>query len=120
MKILSESQKQLNGIFFNSGIKNSSFDARRRRSDNQDGFQIAEVDMKLRGPGDLQGTQQSGTPINLKLANLATDGDIIEVARDAAKSILKTDPNLDLPQNACLLNFFRNKKREKVNWSRIS
>lgn len=85
-----------------------------------DGFQIAEVDMKLRGPGDLQGTQQSGTPINLKLANLATDGEIIEAARDAAKSILKTDPNLNLPQNACLLNFFRNKKREKVNWSRIS
>lgn len=85
-----------------------------------DGFQIAEVDMKLRGPGDLQGTQQSGTPINLKLANLMTDGDIIEKARAAAKDLLKEDPALNNIQNQVLLKFMKQRKREKINWSRIS
>lgn len=85
-----------------------------------DGFQIAEVDLKLRGPGDLRGTQQSGTPINLKLANLATDGVLIESAREAAKQILDEDPNLVKPENNNLLNYMREKNRGKTNWSRIS
>lgn len=87
---------------------------------SNDGFQIAEVDMKLRGPGDLQGTQQSGTPINLKLANLMTDGEIIEKARIAAKDILREDPLLKNPENVPLLKFMKQRKREKINWSRIS
>jgi len=85
-----------------------------------DGFQIAEVDMKLRGPGDLQGTQQSGTPINLRLANLATDSDLIESARAAANSVLEEDSTLSNNKNKCLLNFVTNRNRGKVNWSRIS
>lgn len=85
-----------------------------------DGFQIAEVDMKLRGPGDLQGTQQSGTPINLKLANLATDGQLIEDARSAALKLLEEDPGLTNNENKRLLNFLSNRDRGKVNWSRIS
>ena len=85
-----------------------------------DGFQIAEVDLKLRGPGDLRGTQQSGTPINLKLANLATDGELIEKARGAAIQLLKKDPNLEQKENRELLMYLREKNRGKVNWSSIS
>ncbi len=85
-----------------------------------DGFQIAEVDMKLRGPGDLQGTQQSGTPINLKLANLATDGAIIEKTRSIAKQILQDDPSLSLLENRPLLNYMKAENRNRINWSRIS
>ena len=58
-----------------------------------DGFQISEEDLKMRGPGDLEGTQQSGTPLQLKIANLATDGQILQYARDMAKEILKEDPS---------------------------
>ena len=85
-----------------------------------DGFQIAEVDLKLRGPGDLRGTQQSGTPINLKLANLATDQELIEKARKAALNILEHDPNLERQENLGLLNFMRDRNRGKTNWSKIS
>ncbi|MFT5668784.1 MAG: ATP-dependent DNA helicase RecG [Vicingaceae bacterium] len=85
-----------------------------------DGFQIAEVDLKLRGPGDLRGTQQSGTPINLKLANLATDGELIERARKAAIGILKVDSNLALPKNRGLLAYLNDRNRGKMNWSSIS
>lgn len=85
-----------------------------------DGFQIAEVDLKLRGPGDLRGTQQSGTPINLKLANLATDGELIEQARAAALYILEKDPSLTRPENSNLFDFMKTRNRGKTNWSRIS
>lgn len=87
---------------------------------SNDGFQIAEVDLKLRGPGDLQGTQQSGTPINLKLANLATDGPIIQSARNAAQEILKQDPNLIMPENLVLKNELLQRKKGKINWGKIS
>ena len=82
-----------------------------------DGFQIAEVDLKLRGPGDLRGTQQSGTPINLKLANLATDGELIEQARSAAWKLLENDPTLTRQENNVLLNFMKTRNRGKTNWS---
>ncbi len=85
-----------------------------------DGFQIAEVDLKLRGPGDLQGTQQSGTAINLKLTNLSTDGHLIQLARQAAQSLIQNDPNLDLPENQNLLTYVREQRRSKINWSRIA
>lgn len=85
-----------------------------------DGFQIAEVDLKLRGPGDLRGTQQSGTPINLRLANLATDGNLIQRARKAAFSILDTDPNLEREENRNLRQYLGEKNRGKTNWSSIS
>ena len=85
-----------------------------------DGFKIAEVDLKLRGPGDLQGTQQSGTPINLKLTNLAKDMQIIEAARAAAQDLLKKDPALQQAENQKLLAFIREQKRGKINWSKIA
>lgn len=85
-----------------------------------DGFQVAEVDLKLRGPGDLQGTQQSGTPINLKLTNLSTDGHIIEIARAAANKILLEDPELSNLENHSLKNYLLEMKKGKVNWGRIS
>ncbi len=64
-----------------------------------DGFQIAEADLKMRGPGDLEGTMQSGIAFNLSIANLATDGQIVQMARDAADSVLDRDPSLTLPEN---------------------
>ena len=87
---------------------------------SNDGFHIAEVDLKLRGPGDLQGTQQSGTPINLKLANLATDGDLIQAARSAANEILSKDADLKNPENAGVRNELIRRKKGKINWGRIS
>ena len=59
-----------------------------------DGFRIAEADLKLRGMGDLEGTAQSGDPMNFKIASLATDGQILQLARDAVNSVLDDDPTL--------------------------
>ncbi len=89
-------------------------------TETNDGFKIAEVDMKLRGPGDMQGTQQSGTPFNLKLANLATDEKIITQSRAAAQQLLKEDPLLEKVENTVLLNYLRNQNKGKINWSTIS
>lgn len=84
-----------------------------------DGFEIAEVDLKLRGPGDIQGTQQSGL-LNLKIADLARDGQILQAARNQAVEILKEDANLQLEKNYRLVHALNNIKRNKKNWSRIS
>jgi ATP-dependent DNA helicase RecG len=84
-----------------------------------DGFKIAEVDMELRGPGDIMGTQQSGI-LNFKIANLATDGKIIEVARQEAKSILQSDPELNSPINQVLKTELNRRMAAKSNWSQIS
>lgn len=84
-----------------------------------DGFEIAEVDLKLRGPGDIQGTQQSGL-LNLKIADLARDGQILQAARNQAVEILKEDANLQLEKNYRLVHALNNIKRHKKNWSRIS
>jgi ATP-dependent DNA helicase RecG len=59
-----------------------------------DGFRIAEADLKLRGPGDLDGTMQSGMALDFKIANLATDGQVLQLAREAANSVLDDDPTL--------------------------
>ncbi len=88
-------------------------------TETNDGFKIAEVDLKLRGPGDLMGTQQSGL-LDLKLANLATDGLILQYARNAIIDILDADPTLALPQNAPVANRAKEIIRNKPNWSRIS
>ena len=67
-----------------------------------DGFIIAEADMKMRGPGDMEGTQQSGLAFNLKLASLASDGQIIQLARDTADRLLESNPDLfDQTHNQC-------------------
>jgi len=84
-----------------------------------DGFEIADVDLKLRGPGDLMGTQQSGVA-DLLIADLSKDAPILAMARDAAKLLLQEDPDLSQPQNAMTLRQIRSQKKHAVNWSRIS
>lgn len=84
------------------------------------GFEISEVDLKMRGPGDLEGTQQSGVALNLKITNLATDGDIIQYARDAANDVLDADPDLLSPENYLLNRYLDRVAKESVNWGVIS
>jgi ATP-dependent DNA helicase RecG len=84
-----------------------------------DGFEIAEVDMELRGPGDLAGTQQSGL-VGFKLTNLLKDAKILEAARSAAEEILDQDPDLALPQHACIAAQIGNFKPNETNWAKIS
>jgi len=83
------------------------------------GFDIAEVDLKLRGPGDLMGTQQSGI-LDLLIADLGKDSKILELARSAAQDVLKSDPNLDKPENSQIKQQVASKKSSSLNWSRIS
>ena len=85
-----------------------------------DGFVIAEADMEIRGPGDIEGTMQSGLPFDLKMANLARDGQIISRARQAAEALLDSDPTLTLPQNALFRQALGSMVRRTADWSRIS
>ncbi|RFC55388.1 ATP-dependent DNA helicase RecG [Brumimicrobium aurantiacum] len=84
-----------------------------------DGFKIAEVDLEIRGPGDIMGTQQSGI-LNLNLANLATDGQVLSLARDAAKTILNEDPKIKLEKHRLLRQEVKRQLKSKPNWSKIS
>jgi len=84
------------------------------------GFDIAEVDLKLRGPGDIEGTQQSGVAFNLKVANLAKDGHILQLARNKANEILANDQLLDNKDNTVLKKQLSQRKRHKLNWGIIS
>jgi ATP-dependent DNA helicase RecG len=83
------------------------------------GFEISETDLKLRGPGDLMGTQQSGA-LDLLIADLGKDGEILQTAREAALAILQSDPNLDKPEHSMVKQQVDSLKRTVVNWSRIS
>lgn len=85
-----------------------------------DGFEIAEADLQLRGPGDLEGTQQSGLPFELRIANLARDGQLLQLARDTANRVLDEDPNLEKPENEVLLRQLNLKRNQQENWARIS
>lgn len=84
-----------------------------------DGFEIADVDLRLRGPGDLMGTQQSGIT-DLLIADLSKDAPILTLARDAAQQVLANDPNLSQPIHAPILRQVKQQKKTAVNWSRIS
>ena len=86
---------------------------------SNDGFEIAEVDLKLRGPGDLMGTQQSGV-LNLRIADVIKDKDILERARYEAKQILSKDPGLVLSVHAPILNTYRQMAKFKNIWNYIS
>ena len=100
-----------------------SKDTRRRidiMTETNDGFEIAEADLRFRGPGDLEGTQQSGVAFNLKLANLARDGQIVQLARETASSVLDADPTLSMPQNQVMVERMRHLKHEEMDWSNIS
>jgi ATP-dependent DNA helicase RecG len=85
-----------------------------------DGFIIAEEDLKMRGPGDLEGTLQSGIPFDLHIANLATDGQLVQLARNCAEAILDADPALASPANAMLLPELRQRFSRQFDLSRIS
>ncbi len=104
-----------------SGSKLSS-DAKTRLQtmvETNDGFKIAEVDLKLRGPGDLMGTQQSGV-LNLRIADIVKDSAILQMARTVAINILDKDPNLSRPENKNILNTYIQITRDKNIWANIS
>ena len=85
-----------------------------------DGFVVAEADLKMRGPGDLDGTMQSGVAFDLHIANLATDGQIIQLARNSASDVLDDDPELALQENVILRNQLNVLFAKNINWGLIS
>ena len=85
-----------------------------------DGFEIAEADLKLRRPGDLEGTQQSGMAFDLKIADLARDGQLLQYVREIATSIVDSDPNANLPENEVLWKQLKALRKTNVNWASIS
>jgi len=105
-----------------SGYKLS--DEGRKRLDTMvatnDGFEIAEVDLKLRGPGDIEGTQQSGIPFNLKIAHLGRDGQILQLARDTAESIISEDPELKLEKHWLFAKHVKRGNPQRIDWGSIS
>ncbi len=85
-----------------------------------DGFEIAETDLQMRGPGDMDGTLQSGMPFDLKIANLSTDSAILAIARDTAMQVLNDDSTLEKQENKILTYQLQKKVRDRMNWSVIS
>lgn len=88
--------------------------------ETNDGFEIAEADLKFRGPGDLEGTQQSGTAFELHVANLARDGQIVQQARDLAREVLDADPDGTNPDHRMMWQHLRELGKDQVDWSSIS
>lgn len=88
--------------------------------ETNDGFRIAEADLKLRGPGDLEGTQQSGMAFDLKIANIARDGALVQLARDEAQKIIERDPDCNLPEHAMLWNRLKELRKTNIDWAAIS
>ena len=100
-----------------------SADTRKRiqiMTETNDGFEIAEADLKLRGPGDLEGTQQSGMAFNLRLADLARDGQILQLARDTAEKVLDEDPYCAAEKNQVMWKQLEKLRKTLVDWSAIS
>lgn len=88
--------------------------------ETNDGFRIAEADLKLRGPGDLEGTQQSGMAFDLKIANIAQDGQLVQLARDTAQRIIEADPECNKPEFAMLWQRLSELRKSNINWGAIS
>ena len=100
-----------------------SADTRKRlelMTETSDGFVIAEADMKFRGPGDMEGTQQSGIAFDLKIANLARDGQMVQLARDVATAVIDDDPDLSKPKNRLLADGLNSLFSRTIKWSLIS
>lgn len=100
-----------------------SADTRKRiqiMTETNDGFEIAEADLKLRGPGDLEGTQQSGVAFDLRLANLARDGQVLQLARNTAWRILDEDPQASRSDCAVVWRRLQALRKTNINWSAIS
>ncbi len=85
-----------------------------------DGFEIAEADLKLRGPGDLEGTQQSGIAFDLKIADIARDGQLLQYVREVAQNVVDADPTGTLPENEVLWRQLKALRKTNVNWAAIS
>ena len=105
-----------------SGYKLSD-EARKRLHtmvETNDGFEIAEADLRLRGPGDIEGTQQSGIPFDLKIAHLGKDGQILQYARDVASEIIAQDPELAKDENLLLAKQLKEEKKRGLEWGVIS
>ena len=88
--------------------------------DTNDGFRIAEADLKLRGPGDLEGTQQSGVAFDLKIADIARDGQLVQLARDEAQRVIDDDPECQQSRYQLLWNRLRELRQTDINWAAIS
>ena len=88
--------------------------------DTNDGFEIAEADLKLRGPGDIEGTQQSGVAFDLKIANLARDGQLLQYVREVAERIIDDDPQATGPENVVVWRHLAEIRKRNVDWSAIS
>ena len=88
--------------------------------ETNDGFRIAEADLKLRGPGDLEGTQQSGMAFDLKIADIARDGQLVQMARDEAQKVIEEDPDCQLAKYQLLWTRLRQLRRTNINWAAIS
>ena len=88
--------------------------------ETNDGFKIADVDLRLRGPGDIEGTQQSGIAFDLKIANIVNDTDILKHARNTASDILNDDPNLEKPENTILNKQLKILFARTKNWGVVS
>ena len=88
--------------------------------ETNDGFRIAEADLKLRGPGDLEGTQQSGMAFDLRIADIARDGQLVQLARDEAQAIIDEDPECHSDKYSMLWNRLRQLRKTNVNWAAIS
>ena len=89
-------------------------------TETNDGFEIAEADLKFRGPGDLEGTQQSGTAFELRVANLARDGQIVQQARDLAREVVENDPEHVVPQYSLCWSRLEQLGKDQQDWSSIS
>ena len=88
--------------------------------DTNDGFEIAEADLKLRGPGDLEGTQQSGIAFDLKIADIARDGQIVQMAREEAQKIIDDDPTCKKIEYNMLWERLKALRKTNINWAAIS
>lgn len=88
--------------------------------ETNDGFEIAEADLKLRGPGDLEGTQQSGVAFDLKIADIARDGQLLQYVRDIAERLLDEDPQCENPKNQVVWQKLKELRKKNVNWAVIS
>ena len=89
-------------------------------TETNDGFRIAEADLKLRGPGDLEGTQQSGVAFDLKIADIARDGQLVQLARDEAQKIIDADPTCESPAYQMLWDRLAALRKTNINWAAIS
>lgn len=88
--------------------------------DTNDGFEIAEADLKLRGPGNIEGTQQSGVAFDLKIADLARDGQLLQYVREVAEKLIDDDPDASKPENAVVWGRLAEFRKKNVDWSAIS